>query len=61
AFCATCQLCQWAKESNHLPSGKLHSLPIPVKLWDSIASYDATHKYSYCNYVRQHFTSYFID
>ncbi|KNZ71609.1 Pro-Pol polyprotein [Termitomyces sp. J132] len=36
AFCTTCQLCQWAKRSNQLPSGKLNSLPVPVKQWDSI-------------------------
>ncbi len=35
-FCKTCQSCQQAKGSNQHPTGKLHTLPIPVKLWDSI-------------------------
>lgn len=35
-FCKTCAECQRCKGVNTKPSGKLHSLPIPVKPWDSI-------------------------
>jgi hypothetical protein len=35
-FCKTCEACQRAKVSNQQPAGKLHSLPIPTKPWDSI-------------------------
>jgi len=35
-FCRTCESCQRAKTSNRAPAGKLHSLPIPTKPWDSI-------------------------
>ena len=35
-FCKSCQPCQKSKASNQKPFGKLHSLPIPNKPWDSI-------------------------
>ncbi|GLB37195.1 putative DNA RNA polymerase [Lyophyllum shimeji] len=35
-FCKTCETCQRSKDSNQKPAGKLHSLPVPVKPWDSI-------------------------
>ncbi|PBK60273.1 hypothetical protein ARMSODRAFT_898217 [Armillaria solidipes] len=35
-FCKTCVSCQQAKGGNKMPSGKLHTLPIPTKPWDSI-------------------------
>jgi hypothetical protein len=35
-FCNSCTPCQTAKESNQLPSGLLHTLPIPHWLWQSI-------------------------
>jgi hypothetical protein len=35
-FCKTCQTCQFAKTIPQKPAGKLHSLPIPTKPWDSI-------------------------
>lgn len=35
-FCRTCEQCQRAKGSNKKPSGKLHTLPVPIKPWDSI-------------------------
>jgi hypothetical protein len=35
-FCKTCQTCQSAKTIPQKPAGKLHSLPIPTKPWDSI-------------------------
>ena len=35
-FCRTCEACHRAKTTNQRPTGKLHSLPIPVKPWDSI-------------------------
>lgn len=35
-FCTTCDECQKCKGSTTKPTGKLHSLPIPIKPWDSI-------------------------
>ncbi|KAJ3502631.1 hypothetical protein NLJ89_g8798 [Agrocybe chaxingu] len=35
-WCKSCATCQQTKTSNKKPSGKLHSLPIPTKPWDSI-------------------------
>jgi hypothetical protein len=35
-FCRTCEACQRSKTSTQAPAGKLHSLPIPTKPWDSI-------------------------
>ncbi len=35
-FCKTCPSCQQAKGGNKQPTGKLHTLPIPTKPWDSI-------------------------
>jgi hypothetical protein len=35
-FCQTCEKCQRAKVSNQKPPGKLHTLPIPIRPWDSI-------------------------
>ena len=35
-FCSSCELCLWSKGEYRLPSGKLHTLPIPVRPWDSI-------------------------
>ncbi len=36
-WCKSCITCQTTKTSNQKPVGKLHSLPIPIKPWDSIA------------------------
>jgi hypothetical protein len=36
SFCDSCTPCQMAKDSNQLPSGLLHTLPIPDQLWQSI-------------------------
>jgi hypothetical protein len=36
SFCLSCEACARAKDSNQKPMGKLHSLPVPVKPWDSI-------------------------
>ena len=36
SFCRTCESCQRAKVSNQKPMGKLHTLPVPTKPWDSI-------------------------
>jgi hypothetical protein len=36
SFCLSCEACARTKDSNQKPMGKLHSLPIPVKPWDSI-------------------------
>ncbi len=35
-FCKTCEECQQCKGNTKLTPGKLHMLPIPMKLWDSI-------------------------
>jgi hypothetical protein len=35
-FCRTCGKCQRAKTPNQKPPGKLHTLPIPNRPWDSI-------------------------
>ena len=35
-FCRTCEACQRSKRPPTKPAGKLHSLPIPNKPWDSI-------------------------
>ncbi len=35
-FCRTCEQCQRAKGSNEKPTVKLHTLPVPIKPWDSI-------------------------
>jgi hypothetical protein len=35
-FCKTCEACQRTKGSTTKPAGKLHSLPIPMKPWDSV-------------------------
>ena len=35
-FCKTCKACQRAKVPNQRPAGKLHSLTVPTKPWDSI-------------------------
>jgi len=35
-FCKTCEACQRSKGSTQRPAGKLHSLPVPTKPWDSI-------------------------
>ena len=35
-FCKTCEACQRAKGPNQRPTGKLHTLPVPIKPWDSI-------------------------
>lgn len=35
-FCKTCSACQQVKGGNKPPAGKLHTLPIPSKPWDSI-------------------------
>ena len=35
-FFKTCELCQCSKSNTRKPLGKLHSLPIPTKPWDSI-------------------------
>lgn len=37
-WCRSCITCQTNKSSNQKPSGKLHTLPIPTKPWDSIAT-----------------------
>ena len=37
AFCNTCGTCQATKDSNRVPVGLLHSLPIPSRPWGSIA------------------------
>jgi hypothetical protein len=36
-FCASCHVCQTTKTSNIKPAGKLHSLPIAERPWQSIA------------------------
>ncbi|KAF7770793.1 hypothetical protein Agabi119p4_6767 [Agaricus bisporus var. burnettii] len=36
AFCKSCQTCATSKTSTTKPSGELHSLPIPVRPWQSI-------------------------
>lgn len=36
-WCRSCVTCQTTKASNQKPAGKLHTLPIPTKPWDSIA------------------------
>lgn len=36
-FCRTCEVCMRAKSSYAPPVGKLHSLPIPMRPWQSIA------------------------
>ena len=36
-FCSSCASCQVTKDSNQKPSGLLHSLPIPDRLWQSIS------------------------
>ncbi len=35
-FCKTCEECQRCKGDTKPPAGKLHSLLVPVKPWDSI-------------------------
>ena len=35
-FCKTCEVCQQTKTLNAKPMGRLHSLPIPRRPWDSI-------------------------
>jgi hypothetical protein len=35
-FCRTCEPCQRAKGTNTRPMGKLHPLPVPARLWDSV-------------------------
>lgn len=35
-FCKTCRECQQCKGNTKPPCGKLHTLPIPTKPWDSI-------------------------
>src|SRR5215510_7490251 len=35
-FCASCDVCQKTKDDNSRPQGLLHSLPIPVRPWQSI-------------------------
>jgi len=35
-FCRTCEACQRSKGLPKRPAGKLHSLPVPTKPWDSI-------------------------
>ena len=35
-FCATCEICMRAKDSNQRPAGVLHSLPLPTRPWQSI-------------------------
>lgn len=35
-FCRSCSACQQAKGDNKSPTGKLHTLPISSKPWDSI-------------------------
>lgn len=35
-FCKTCGVCQQAKGSMQLPPGKLHTLPVLTKPWESI-------------------------
>ncbi len=35
-FCRSCDACQRSKGPSTLPVGKLHSLPVPTKPWDSI-------------------------
>jgi len=35
-FCRTCDPCQRCKPLNSRPQGKLHTLPVPTKPWDSI-------------------------
>jgi len=35
-FCKTCEACQRSKGLTQRPAGKLHSLPVPTKPWDSI-------------------------
>lgn len=37
-FCQSCGTCQTVKPSTQLPTGLLHSLPIPTKPWGSVAS-----------------------
>ena len=36
-FCQSCRTCQAAKPSTQLPTGLLHTLPIPNQPWESIA------------------------
>jgi hypothetical protein len=35
-FCRTCPICQRAKTSTQTPMGLLHSMPIPIRPWQSI-------------------------
>lgn len=35
-YCSLCEQCMQSKPSNHKPAGKLHSLLLPTKFWDSI-------------------------
>jgi hypothetical protein len=36
-FCESCEACIRSKGEYHSPSGKLHSLPIPLRPWESIS------------------------
>ncbi|KAI5897451.1 uncharacterized protein SCHCODRAFT_02471267, partial [Schizophyllum commune H4-8] len=38
AFCDSCVPCNTSKGVYTAPSGKVHSLPIPTKPWDSVGS-----------------------
>ena len=35
-YCKTCGTCMTSKDANSKPTGLLHSLPIPNRLWQSI-------------------------
>ena len=36
SYCKTCSICVTSKDANSKPTGLLHSLPIPDRLWQSI-------------------------
>lgn len=36
SYCKSCEACQRAKGNSQKPAGKLHTLPLPTKPWDSI-------------------------
>jgi len=37
-YCKTCETCYRAEVPTHKPTGLLHSLPIPMKPWDSVGT-----------------------
>ena len=36
SYCKSCSICATSKDANSKPTGLLHSLPIPDRLWQSI-------------------------